>query len=257
MNKLHEFNPTTRFSDRAKIYSAYRPTYPLEAIKFLNDKQILTPDKKVADIGAGTGIFSKLLLDNGNEVYCVEPNTEMMQEGITYLSHYDKCKWISGTSEHSSITSGTIDVITCAQAFHWFEPISTREEFIRISKNNTHVVLIWNSRKKDENDFTRDYNKLVKYFGKNYEKINEANSNDDAIAAFYSKKPSKAVFENNQKLSCQALLGRVFSSSYMPYEGSPNYQEAQEAFKSLFEQYNTNGIVIAPYETRVYYGELN
>ena len=65
---------TTRFSDRVENYVRYRPGYPPEIIEMLRTACGLQPRHSIADIASGTGIFTRLLLENGNTVYAVEPN---------------------------------------------------------------------------------------------------------------------------------------------------------------------------------------
>lgn len=257
MSIIHQHNSTTRFSDRANIYAAYRPAYPLAMLRYLEENQMLKLSQSIADIGAGTGIFSKLLAENGYTVHCVEPNKEMREEGMRFLRDYPKCIWFDGSAESTTLESGSVDIVTCAQSFHWFEPNGARKEFIRIAKSNAAVLLVWNSRKMLENDFMVQYNALIKRFATDHAKTSEVHADENVITAFYTKKPIKATFENNQLLTCQAFLGRVFSSSYMPYEGSPDYPHAKEAFIALFEACSRDGLVTVPYETRVYYGNLN
>jgi precorrin-6B methylase 2 len=69
--------PTERFSDRVDNYVKYRPSYPPEVIDFLANECRLEPGTPIADVGSGTGIFSKLLLDRCFRVYAVEPNAAM------------------------------------------------------------------------------------------------------------------------------------------------------------------------------------
>ena len=74
-------NPTERFSNRVDDYVRYRPTYPPAVIDLLTRACRLTPQSAVADIASGTGIFTRLLLENGNRVFGVEPNAEMRRAG--------------------------------------------------------------------------------------------------------------------------------------------------------------------------------
>lgn len=74
---VKSLDPTKRFSNRVDNYIKYRPSYPKEILSFLNDEIGLSQLFAIADIGSGTGILSKLFLENGNKVFCVEPNTEM------------------------------------------------------------------------------------------------------------------------------------------------------------------------------------
>src|ERR1039457_1285972 len=81
-------SPTARFSDRVENYARYRPGYPLEVIELLRTECGLQPSHFVADIAAGTGLFTRLLLENGNSVFAVEPNLEMREMGMLELERY-------------------------------------------------------------------------------------------------------------------------------------------------------------------------
>ncbi|HEU4417180.1 MAG TPA: class I SAM-dependent methyltransferase, partial [Candidatus Angelobacter sp.] len=70
-------SPTERFSDRVENYVRYRPQYPAEVIAALRQDCGLRPEHVIADVASGTSIFTRLLLENGNRVFAVEPNAEM------------------------------------------------------------------------------------------------------------------------------------------------------------------------------------
>src|SRR5207253_7579620 len=123
-----------RFSNRVADYVRCRPGYPLALIGLLRAECGLRPDHVIADVGSGTGLLSRLFLDNGNRVFGVEPNEEMRQAGEEQLAAYDKFSSVSGSSEATALPQASMDFITAAQAFHWFEPVTTRREFLRILK---------------------------------------------------------------------------------------------------------------------------
>ena len=83
-------NPTQRFSSRVENYVRYRPGYPQAVLDLLKSECGLTPDSVVADIASGTGIFSRLLLENGNQVFGVEPNSAMRSAGEEFLAGYPR-----------------------------------------------------------------------------------------------------------------------------------------------------------------------
>ncbi|MGK7948216.1 MAG: hypothetical protein AB4368_05275 [Xenococcaceae cyanobacterium] len=73
------------FTDRVKQYAQYRATYPLETIAAILEGLANPSQLVAADIGAGTGIASRLLGDCGVMTIAVEPNSAMRQEA-QYLS---------------------------------------------------------------------------------------------------------------------------------------------------------------------------
>src|SRR5713226_3126779 len=139
-----------RFSNRVVDYVRYRPGYPSAVLDLLRSECGLQSSHVIADIGSGTGIMSKLFLENGNRVFGVEPNTEMRQAGEEYLASYDGFSSIEGSAESTTLGDSSIDFVTAGQAFHWFEKEKTRAEFRRILRGKGWVVIAWNDRRMEE-----------------------------------------------------------------------------------------------------------
>jgi SAM-dependent methyltransferase len=163
-----------RFSNRVTDYVRYRPGYPSALIDLLRSECGLRPDHAVADIGSGTGLLSKLFLENGNRVFGIEPNEEMRRAGEECLAAYKNFSSVRGSSEATTLPDSSFDFITAAQAFHWFEPTATRREFLRILKPHGWVVVIWNDRRISETAFGRAYEDLLVRYGTDYARVKEA-----------------------------------------------------------------------------------
>lgn len=130
------------FSGKADGYAKYRPTYPEALYELLYSSAGMTKDSIVADIGAGTGIFSRGLLERGSMVYCVEPNEDMRSEAEVYLRDYQKVEFVNAPAEATALQGHSIDFITVAQAFHWFDRLAFQQECQRILKHKGKVILI-------------------------------------------------------------------------------------------------------------------
>src|SRR3982074_1557174 len=127
--------PTARFSDRVENYVRYRPGYPPEVLDLLRTECGLWPSHIVADIASGTGVFTRLLLENGNSVFAVEPNAAMREMGIRQLESLSaggRLVLVAGTAEETTLKSASVDFVTAAQAAHWFDLPRARAEFARI-----------------------------------------------------------------------------------------------------------------------------
>ena len=153
---LHQMNPLSRFSDRAGDYSKYRPSYPEEAIATIlagleNPSQVVA-----ADIGAGTGISSLLLAQRGVRVLAIEPNQAMREAAVLH----PLVKFQDGKAEVTNLPDTSVDLVTCFQAFHWFDPEPTLVEFHRILKRSGRLALVWNVPDQDD-EFTENYTHLV------------------------------------------------------------------------------------------------
>jgi SAM-dependent methyltransferase len=243
--------PTERFSSRVEHYTRFRPGYPKETITVLRKQCGLTMDSLVADVAFGTGLFTRLLLENGNRVIGIEPNREMRTAGEKYLSGFPKFTSVSGKAEATTLGDQSLDFVTAAQAAHWFDRDSSLKEFRRILKPGGYLVLLWNDRLVDSAGFNRDYEQLVLRYGTDY---GEVKRRDAAAAHFLCDIPStKRVLQNYQHLDFEALKGRLLSSSYIPQPGEPSYEAMMEELRSLFDTYQTDQQVEMAYDTKMYF----
>lgn len=160
-----------RFNQVAKIYDKYRPSYPEEYIIYIISKCNLNENSIIADIGAGTGIFSKQLLDNGLKVIGVEPNNEMRKVLEEKLKSNRNFTSIKGNDRNTGLEKSSIDLITVAQAFHWFNIEDFRKECIRILKPEGKIFIVWN--KLDLTDTIVKEKKEIDYkYTNQYKEIN-------------------------------------------------------------------------------------
>ncbi len=250
-------NTTERFSNRVENYVKYRPTYPSDVLVRLRDVGVLAENSVVADIGSGTGISSKLFLENGYDVFGVEPNTEMREAAEEFLRNETRFHSVNGTAEETNLKDNSIDLVLAGQAFHWFNAEKSKLEFQRILKPNGNVVLMWNDRRMDATDFLKSYEDLLNYFGTDYKNVSHKNIDEKNFDSFFGiKKWNHFSVENFQDFTFEGLKGRLFSSSYVPAEDHPDSAFMEYVLKKIFMRYQENGLVRFEYDTIVYYGKL-
>jgi ubiquinone/menaquinone biosynthesis C-methylase UbiE len=252
-------DPKKRFSSRVEKYIKYRPSYPQEIIEFLKKKGILDSNSVIADIGSGTGILSQLFLKEGNIVYGIEPNIDMRKAGEKLLVNYSNFVSIGGSAEDTKLDENSIDIITAGQAFHWFNLEKARLEFIRILKPEGWVILIWNRRKKHTNEFLKEYEKFLLKFGTDYKAIEKRKLDFDKFFMSNEKDITykKITFDNHQIFDYEGLEGRLLSTSYIPLNDHPIYNNMLLELKKIFEKFQKNGRIRFEYETEVFYGQLS
>jgi len=249
-------SPTARFSDRVENYVRYRPGYPPEVLDLLRNECGLRPHQIVADIASGTGMFSRLLLENGNSVFAVEPNLEMREAGTHELESYSRLVSIAGTAEETTLRSGSVDFVTAAQAAHWFDLPRARAEFARILRPDGWCVLIWNERRTASTPFLRDYEQLLLTYGTDYKEVRHERTTA-VIDEFLAPAPhQERVFDLRQRFDYEGAAGRLLSSSYSPLEGHPSYAPMMQELRRIFRAHATDNAVEFEYNTRVFYGHL-
>ncbi|SRR5579883_545429 len=250
-------NATQRFSSKVENYRKYRPTYPVEVIDLLRRECGLTRSSVIADIAYGTGIFTKLLLDNGNPVIGVEPNAAMRQAGEEYLAEYKTFRSVDGTAETTNLDDHSVDLITAAQAAHWFDCDKAKKEFRRILKPQGWVVLLWNMRSLDATPFARDYEQVLLTYGTDYKEIRHDEKEAKIAGEFFGDKAKYKVFPWRQEFDYKGLEGRMLSSSYVPQADHPRYSAMLADLKKVFDKHQVKNQIPFDYETQVFYGQIS
>jgi SAM-dependent methyltransferase len=249
-------DPTQRFSSRVDNYVRYRPGYPPEILELLGKECRLTPQSVIADIGSGTGILTRIFLENGNPVFGVEPNHEMRRAGEEMLASYPRFSSIAGTAEATTLADRSVDFVTAAQAAHWFDREKARREFVRILKPRGWTMLVWNERRTGATAFLKAYEQLLLTYGTDYQEVRHERTTA-TLDAFFAPSPFREqVFERCQDFDYAGIEGRVLSSSYSPGPGHPNHAPMLRELRRIFDAFQVNGRVAMEYNTRVYYGQL-
>lgn len=245
-----------RFSNRVTNYTKYRPNYPREIIAHLEVNCGLNHESIIADIGCGTGISSQLFLENCNPVFGVEPNDAMRAAAVEQLAGFPNFTPVNGTSDATTLPDNAVDMIVAAQAFHWFDPATTRPEFRRILKPGGHVVLMWNERQLDTTPFLIEYEAFLLKYARDYSVVRHENIQAGELERFFQADFSEARFDNSQVLDFEGLKGRMLSASYMPPEDHPTYPEMVAELQTVFAKHAENGRIKVFYDTNVYISRI-
>lgn len=213
-------------------------------------------NSEIADIGSGTGILSKMFLDHGNSVFAIEPNAEMRAAAEHAFSSFAKFHSRNTAAERTGLPDCSVDFVTAAQSFHWFDTAAALPEFRRILRPPGWIVLIWNERKLDNTPFHAAYESLVHRWSPEYKEVSSRYGQAKTLADFL--RPAKlhtASFPNEQQFDLPGLEGRLLSSSYAPHSGDPHHGPMLAELAKLFEQHQQDGRVRMEYDCRVYYGQ--
>lgn len=244
-----------RFSNRVENYVKYRPGYPPEVLELFQNEMGLTPDSTVADVGSGTGLSSKIFLENGGAVYCVEPNAKMRDAAAEFLKDFTGFRGVDGSAENTTLPDDSVDFAVAAQAFHWFDAERTSVEFRRILKPGGWIGLLWNARQLDTTPFLREYEEFLIEFANDYTKVRHENVDEEKLERFFQRDFRRASFPNVQVFDFDGLKGRVASSSYMPSEDDETFPAMTKELETLFAKHAENDRISVLYDTNVFYAK--
>ena len=213
-------NNTDRFTGKARAYAQGRPDYPASVVGLLT-RESRRENPRLADMGSGTGILSRAMLERGWTVYGVEPNDDMRKEAEKRLSAFPRFHSVAGTAERTGLPGASVDLVTAAQSFHWFDAAAFKRECRRILSGGGKVALIWNSRVEDspiareEGNIHRLYCPCFYGFSGGLAKLT------DSIGAFFNHRFQIFRFPNDLSYTREQYLRRMMSTSEK--SGSPGW----------------------------------
>ncbi|MBV8950478.1 MAG: methyltransferase domain-containing protein [Actinobacteria bacterium] len=133
----------TGFGNEADAYERARPTYPPDAVAWLVDALGIAPGRTVADLAAGTGKLTRLLVPSAARIVALEPLPAMYE---VLRRREPNVAVVATTAETIGLRAASLDAITVAQAFHWFDAARALREFHRVLRPGGRVGLVWNAR---------------------------------------------------------------------------------------------------------------
>jgi SAM-dependent methyltransferase len=250
----------TRFSGRVDDYVKTRPSYPHGVLDVLREHCGLEASSVVCDLGSGTGLFTKLLLECGAVVHAVEPNDEMRAAAEAMLGGEAGRRFhsVAGRAEATTLPDASVDLVTAAQAFHWFDVEGAHREMRRILRPRHAggtVALVWNDRDLESTPFLRAYEELlVRRCPKYRELQGKADTTGKFDALLGAGRWTRHVVANAQRLDREGLVSRLLSSSYAPRPEEPTHDETMAELRAIFDRHGEGGLVAMLYTTVVIVG---
>jgi SAM-dependent methyltransferase len=226
---------TRRFSARVENYARHRLSYPPALIATLQARAQLTLASTVVDLGSGTGTLTALLLPAARRVYAVEPNAAMRTAAEEQLGRNPGFTSVAAVAEATTLDAASADLITVAQAFHWFDRPACRREFLRILRPAGQVALIWNERQADASPFLADYERHLQTQATGYDQDAHSRIDEVAVRELFWLAPFERIeMPNDQSCDLAGLAGRALSSSSAPTPGQPGSEAFQAGLEQIF-----------------------
>jgi SAM-dependent methyltransferase len=239
MRPIHEA-AATGFSRAAAEYQRGRPGYPADALALLAERLSLGPGRIVLDLAAGTGVLTRPVAETGADVIAVEPVAEMraaLPAGVRALD---------GTAEAIPLTDRSVDAVTVAQAFHWFDGDAALAEIHRVLRADGLLAIVWNRRIEDA-----PVNEAIEAILAPYRAGVPTHRRDAWRPAFDRTSLfgplEEHVFPHEQLLDADGMADRVGSISFIASLPDDDRAAVQRAARELA----ADGPVTIPYRTEV------
>ena len=158
-----------------------------------------------------------------------------------------------GNAESTKLNDNSVDLVTCFQSFHWFNPEPTLAEFARILKSQRKIALIWNDRDIDGKDeFTRQHGKIITQASGNSPIHFRLDKYSFELINFWFTRLVRYSFPYQQAMTKEQLIGLALSASYIPKRGEI-HQQLVNNLTNLHQKYSDKwGLVYLQYQTSVY-----
>jgi SAM-dependent methyltransferase len=231
--------PASSFGLVADAYERARPGYPEEAVRWLVGDEPCD----VVDLGAGTGKLTRSLVTLGHRVTAIEPLPEMLE---LLPAAAPGAAAILGNAEIIPLPDAYADVVTAAQAFHWFDLDLALPEIARVLRPRGRLALVWNKRD-DREPWVAELSKTI-----GAETVERGDVEDPIEGSMLFGPVQEAEFEWSQRVDRATLRDLVLSRSYCAIRPSDEREVILTEVERLFEEHAVEGELELPYVTQCY-----
>ena len=244
---------TKKFSGKAEVYQQARPNYAQALLDFIAQKWQIGEGSLVADVGSGTGIFTRQLLRLGAKVYAVEPNADMRAKAEELLGEHPNFVSVIGTAEQTTLPDHHFHLVTAAAAFHWFDAQRFKLECERILLPGAPVVLAWNEVEMSA-EINQGRERIFKKYCQYFNGFSGGSDEEDEIKrAFFDGAIQEKHFANPLSYDRQTFINRALSGSYSLIETDPGFEAYLAELGELFDQHAIDGKIVLPQDSVAYF----
>ncbi|MDQ2649262.1 MAG: class I SAM-dependent methyltransferase [Actinomycetota bacterium] len=217
------------FQAGAAAYEAARPGYPDAAVAVLAAALDIGPGRSVCDLAAGTGKFTRRLVELGADVTAVEPVEGMRDQLRSVLP---SVQVVEGAAEEIPLPDGSVDVVTVAQAFHWFEAPAALAEIRRVLRPGGGLAILWNERD-EATAWVAEMSRLISWHERTVSRYQHTDWSAVVAAAggFTPLQEQRVSWE--QPMTRDLLADRVRSISYIAVMPEPQRERLVASVDAL------------------------
>lgn len=242
------------FDAFAPDYDRYRPGYPDALFELLAERFELPPAAAVADLGAGTGRASIAMARRGWRVAAVEPGEGMRSAlAVAAARAGVEVHVVAASAESTGLEGGSVDLVTAAQSFHWFDAVKAVSEMARILRPRGGAAAFWNVRDDDASPFLAAYTDLL------HRRIpaellqrqvpeRESRTPRDLASGGLFEVDERVELHHEVRMTGADFEGLAFTASYLRL-GLDDADEAgfRDELRSLITTYGVDGELTVPY----------
>lgn len=238
--------PANAFGPAAGDYERARPTYPPAAIDALQAELGVGPGTRVCDLAAGTGKLTRLLTATGATVVAVEPVPGMRAQLEAVVAGVEV---LDGTAERIPLADASVDVVTVAQAFHWFRFDEAMAEIARILRPEGGLAIVFNERD-SRVPWVAEWNDAIDWHSRTIA-VYQATDWSSVLASGGFERIGGTQIDWAESMTCDRLAARVRSVSYIAEQPAAEQQTFVDRVLALAQGFDEPFPV--PYRTHLWW----
>ena len=252
----HRPEQARSFDAWAGDYDRYRPGYPDELFVTIARTLDLPPRPRVADLGAGTGRATLAMARRGWRVTAIEPGGPML-DALRRAAALEQLPVSvrQVTAEETGLPDASVDLVTAAQAFHWFDRPRAVAEMGRIVRRGGGAALFWNVRDDETSPFLAAYTDLLQRYVPGYEpgaremRGRPVATRDELTSTGAFEAPELVHLHHDMRMVAERFVGLAFTSSYVRVRMDAAEQEQfREELTELIDRHHGEAPFSVPYQ---------
>ncbi len=247
----------TVYSSKAEKYAKYRWSYASPAMDAILKITQASSQSVMADLGAGTGILTRHFVDKVQRVYAIEPNRELRQILTREMQAFPAVIVLDACAEGTTLPDDSVDIITVAQAIHWFDPEPARREMLRILRRGGWLALVRNYGIGPREKAQALGSLMAEEYGANFSVVAERPKEVPNCFYFGNDRFQKLTFPFQSSQNWEQFIGSLTTTSYMPDEDHPLFDKLEAKARDVFSKYSQNGYWTSEGETELIIGHLS
>jgi len=240
VNRDEKRGRATSFASVADAYERGRPEYPLDAVRWLTGEEAAD----AVDLGAGTGKLTRGLVALGHRVTAVEPLPEMLEQ---LRRKVPSATAVTGSAEAIPLPDASVDVVVCAQAFHWFDHPVALQEIARVLRPGGRLALVWNTRD-DRDGWVSELSDVI--IGR--ETVQDGDVVEPVASSRLFGPVEAATFFHRQRLDRASLRDLVLSRSYCAVLPAAERELVLARVDALYAEHAAPSGIEMPYLTECF-----